>query len=216
MASNLSFGSGVSVIVLFTGSPDHVSTLSGPGTRPVSGQLYETTGGGAGHHVPVSCCLSAAGIRFSVIRCPLGDWAFLTVGLPGDKARTPTGLSRSTHTRYDRGGCLLYPGDGGAHPADRKSPAAACRFPAASPYTPLPHPISGALITRHQRGFTQFTRPVFPLPVAPGWNRSPWAFPRASHPAVTGDACRGGDRPLSTSLKLRLGHRPNPSLHVHW
>ena len=33
-ASSLSFGSGISVIFLFTGSPDRVSTLSGPGTRP--------------------------------------------------------------------------------------------------------------------------------------------------------------------------------------
>ena len=32
-ASNLSFGSGVSIIFLFTGSPDRVSTLSGPGTQ---------------------------------------------------------------------------------------------------------------------------------------------------------------------------------------
>jgi hypothetical protein len=34
VASSLSFGSGISVIFLFTGSPDRVSTLSGPGTRP--------------------------------------------------------------------------------------------------------------------------------------------------------------------------------------
>ena len=33
-ASSLSFGSGVIVIFLFTGSPDRVSTLSRPGTRP--------------------------------------------------------------------------------------------------------------------------------------------------------------------------------------
>ena len=32
--------------------------------------------------VPVSCCLSAAGVGFMVILCPLGSWAFLTVGLP--------------------------------------------------------------------------------------------------------------------------------------
>jgi hypothetical protein len=30
--------------------------------------------------VPVSCRLSAAGIRFWVIRCPLGNRAFLAVG----------------------------------------------------------------------------------------------------------------------------------------
>lgn len=54
----------------------------------------------------------------------------------------------------------------------------------------------GLGMTRCQRRFTQFTRPVFPLPVAPRWNRSPWAFPRASDPAVTSDARRGGDRPF--------------------
>ena len=65
----------------------------------------------------------------------------------------------------------------------------------------------GPWITRCQRRFTQFTRPVFPLPVAPGWNRSPWAFLRASDPAVTSDARRGGDRPLSTGPELRCRHQ---------
>src|SRR5664280_1244750 len=58
--------------------------------------------------------------------------------------RTLTGLPRSTHTRCGRGGCLLYPGDGGAHPIDHKSSTGACRFPAASPYTPLKQPINEA------------------------------------------------------------------------
>jgi hypothetical protein len=34
------------------------------------------------HGVPVSCCLSATGIRFSGHPVPPGSWAFLTVGLP--------------------------------------------------------------------------------------------------------------------------------------
>jgi hypothetical protein len=29
----------------------------------------------------------------------------------------PDGVSMSTHARYDRGGCLLCPEDGDAHPA---------------------------------------------------------------------------------------------------
>ena len=58
-------------------------------------------------------------------------------------------------------------------------------------------------LTKHQRGFKQFTRPIFASPVAPGWNGSPWAFPRASHPALAGDARRGGDRPSSTDPKQR-------------
>jgi hypothetical protein len=45
-----------------------------------AGQL--ALAGGAHHHLPVSRCVSATGIRFSVIRFPPGDWAFLTVGLP--------------------------------------------------------------------------------------------------------------------------------------
>src|SRR5680860_807843 len=56
------------------------------------------------------------------------------------RARTLTGLPRSTRTSHDRGGCLLYPGGGGAHPADKKSPTGACRSSTTSPYTPLKQP----------------------------------------------------------------------------
>jgi hypothetical protein len=37
---------------------------------------------GVDHVVPVSCCLSATGVRFWAILRPLGSWAFLAVGLP--------------------------------------------------------------------------------------------------------------------------------------
>jgi hypothetical protein len=105
---------------------------------PVSGQLCGTTGGGASHRVPVSCCLSAAGIRFLVILCPLGDWASLTVGLPARSctSRTPTGLSRFARMRSGRGGCPLYPRDCGTHTAGTMSPTAARRLPTAGPYRP--------------------------------------------------------------------------------
>jgi hypothetical protein len=43
--------------------------------------------------VPVSCCLSTTGIRFSVIRFPPRDWAFLAVGLPAEQHRTSTGVT---------------------------------------------------------------------------------------------------------------------------
>jgi len=123
-----------------------VSTLSGPGTRPVSGQLPETAGEGADHAVPVSCRLSAA--RHSLLGPsatrpgigPSSRSAYRTL----THARTLTGLPRSTRTNYDRGGCLLYPGGGGAHPADKKSSTGACRSSTASPYTPLEQPISEA------------------------------------------------------------------------
>ena len=146
----------------------------------------------AGHRSPVSCCLSATGIRFPGRPTPLEDWATLASGLPAtspcpDPNRVPTFHS----ARNDRGGCLLYPEGGGALPADKKSPAGACRFTAASPYAPPYIHRARLTITRHQRRFTRFTRPVCPLPVTPRWNRGPSAFPRASHPAVTSSARRG-------------------------
>ena len=85
--------------------------------------------------VPVSCRLSATGVRFLAILCPLGSWASLTVGLPAPvpRHRTPTGLSRFARMRYGRGGCPLYPGDCGALTAGTRSPAATRRLSTASP-----------------------------------------------------------------------------------
>jgi hypothetical protein len=112
VASNLPLGSGVLVIVCLTGSPDRVSALPGPGTSPVSGQLSRTASEGASPLAPVSCCLSATGIRFSVTLFPPGNWAFLTVGLPGTTC--VPGPRRSFHVSHLRDttgvGALSTPG----------------------------------------------------------------------------------------------------------
>ena len=91
------------------------------------------------------------------------------VGLPhGQPTRracvwTPTGLSRSARDSYDRGGCPLYPGGGGALPPGQVRPGGTRRLTATGPYLPLEHPIEReSFMTKRQRGFTQFTRPVFP------------------------------------------------------
>ena len=136
------------------------------------------------------------GHRRSRLRSSISRWgvgpSLRSADRPPHRDRTPSGFPRSTRARFDRGGCLLYPGDGGAHPIDKKSPTGTCRFSAASPCTPLQQSIlRGSRITRHQRRFTQFTRPVCPLPVTPGWSGGPSAFPRAPHPAVTSDARQG-------------------------
>ena len=80
---------------------------------PISGQLSRTDGGGAVHHVPCSCCLSAAGIH----PVPAGRSAFFTVSPPPCRAGPRRGFPRSAHLSSDRGGRLLYPGDGGVLPA---------------------------------------------------------------------------------------------------
>lgn len=89
------------------------------------------------------------------------------------RVRTLTGLPRSPRARYDRGGCLLYPEDGGALPTEkvpRPAPAASQR-PVPTPHDHIP--AAELRFTRHQRRFTRFTRPVCPSPVAPGWNGGP-------------------------------------------
>jgi hypothetical protein len=173
MVSNLPFGSSVIVIVCLTGSPDPRQHPFGTRHQPVSGQLSRTASGRASHHVPVSCCLSAAGVRFPGHPVPARE-----LGLPYGRLtgttwyRTRTGLPRSAPARSGRGGCPLYPGDGGALPAGcraRPSPAASQR-PVPAPRCRIPP--AGLRFTRHQRGFTRFTRPACPSPVAARMGRA--------------------------------------------
>jgi hypothetical protein len=81
-ASNLSVGSGV-IVIFSCWAHLTASALFRAGPRgPVSGRLSMTTSLRAGPAPMVSRCLSATGIRFSVIRFPPRDSALLTVGLP--------------------------------------------------------------------------------------------------------------------------------------
>jgi hypothetical protein len=166
----------------------------------------------------VSCRLSATGIRFSVIRFPPGSWALLTVGLPA-KRRTPTGY-RVPHARAATGvGALYTPRTAVLIPADR-----GCRPAPAASQRPVPapgvRPIGlGSRITRHQRGFKQFTRPGLPQACGrPDGTSSPWADASGFVPRrpKADNARQGGDRPSSTNLELPLNSHPsisNPILH---
>jgi hypothetical protein len=169
--------------------------------RPVSGQLSGTTGGGASHLVPVSCCLSGAGIRFSVIRFPLGNWAFLCGRLTGQWP-DPDGVT-TFHTHELRPG-WVPPLPRGRRCSPGSSRLLGRRLPLHSGQSLHPattsHP-TRYRFTRHQRGFKQFTRPVFPSPVAPRWNGSPWALPRASNPTGSSPA---------THVGVGTGHEHGP------
>ena len=165
----------------------------------------------AGHRVPVSRCLSAAGVRFLVILCPLGSWAFLAVGLPARvaKGRTPTGLSRFARMRCDRVGCPLCPGDCGARHgwhrfSSRRMPLHNGRVPKPRNHDPPPR----LDVTRRHRGFTVVHPSGLPLACDPRVERRSLGFsPRASHPAVAGGACRGGDRHVGHLPGLRHRHQ---------
>src|SRR5437763_12188690 len=90
----------------------HVSTLASPSIRSYPASYAEDTDRGIGYRLQVSCCLSAAGVRFLDHLVPTGE-----LGLPHGRltehqmvfAPQP-GLPRSARVSCDRGGCPLCPG----------------------------------------------------------------------------------------------------------
>ena len=105
----------------------------------------------------------------------------------GPKAGPRRGY-RVPHTRAATGLDALYtPGTTVLTRTDRPDRTASAAFSAARPYTQLQRSTSaGFCFTRHQRGFKQFIRPVFPSPAAPGWNGRRFGFPPSFEPRRPG------------------------------
>ena len=157
---------------------------------------------------PVSRCLSATGIGFLGILCPPGNSAFLAVGLPRHIGGDTDGVS-TFHTSETRPGwvpSLLR--DGGARTAGLSSPAAACRFSAASPVPRSRVPSPGLPMSKHSRIHLRSPVRSSPRVWPPDGAGTLGLLPQASDPAVTSDARRGGDRPSSTDPELHNRHRP--------
>jgi hypothetical protein len=157
-----------------------------------------------------------AGVRFEVILCPLGDGPSLRSAYqaPG---LDPNGVATFDTDQMRPGRVLPLPRGGGVLPTDTSPSVGACRFAAASPAPRWNIPSVGALNDEAYGSSLLFTLSVFPSPVTPGRDGGPWAFPRASHPAVTRDARRGGDGPLDTGPELHLRQQPRSSFRcVHW
>ena len=168
--SNLSSGSHTSPSSP-SGSPDSCQHPFGSGTSPYPAGYPPTRRWRPTPASAVSRRLSAH--RHSLLGHPspaeeLGLPCGRLTGHTLRGVRTSTGLSRSTRARHDRGGCPLYPEDGGAHPTGNASPAGTRRFPAASPCTPpaTSHPV-GLPLTRHHRGFTGVHPSGLPLRLWP-------------------------------------------------
>ena len=111
---------------------------------------------GAGHNVPVSWCLSAAGIGLLVVLCPLGTWAFLAVGLPVlVTGPDPNGVA-TFRTHEMRSGWVPSLPRGQRCPHGRPL-VFGRRLPHRNGKVPGPQSCShrlGLEITRHHRGFT--------------------------------------------------------------
>lgn len=193
----------------------HVSALSSPGTSLYPASYADATSGRSWHNGPGF--LSPFGHRHSLVgssfaRCR--SWAFLTVGLP---ARRPD-LNGVVMLRMSK----LRPGR--TPPLPRGRWCAPGRRLLSGRHLPLycgqslrPRwnlPSAGGTFTRHQRRFTPFAPHPGGLTAAGAGRNLPTGlllacnprmergslglFPDASHPAVTRDARRGGDRPPRT------------------
>ena len=200
-ASNLSVGAGVIVIVF---SLAHLTAsarfrVRAPG--PVSGRLSKTT---AWRRRP--SCLgfpSRFRHRHSLLGHPVpaGELALLAVGLPDETFRPDPDGVPVFRTRELRSGWVpSLPR--GRRCSSRPSSLLDRRLPLFGGQSLHPAPTShrtGLRLTRHQRGFKQFTRPTVPLACGrPDGTGRPWAFPRASHPA---------DQEPTTHAEVGTGHR---------
>ena len=149
---------------VFAGSPDPRQHPLGSSKRSYPASYTRTTDGGASiirSRFPAAFRPPAFASR--VVLRPPRNSAFLTVGLP------------DAHARLDHDGVVTFhmskirPGWVSSVPRGRwcapglaspRAAPAASQWPA--PTFPLLHPIGGSAMTRHQRGFMFFTRPVFP------------------------------------------------------
>jgi hypothetical protein len=173
-----------------------------------------TAGGGSGHLSSLSCCLSAAAVRFLAVlsrhRFPLPlrsayRWLVSSTG--------PDGVSmfRTAEIR-PVSGASCTPGPWCSH-GRRGNFGHHCRISAAGPVLRCCLPPVGVLADEACRDSRHSPFPVFPLPVTDGWSVGPWASSRASHPAVTSDACQERGRALSTRPELTVEH-VRPSISV--
>ena len=160
-----------------------VSTLSGPGSCPYPASYTRRPAEGRSL-ASISCRLSATGIRFpghptlaGRLGLPCGR---LTghITVPGFPIGVPT-----FHTHEMRPG-WVPPVSRGRRCSFGRQKIPGRRLPLLNgqPLYPAWTHRRGSRITRHQRRFTRFTRPVCPLPVTPGWYRGPSAFPQSFAP----------------------------------
>ncbi len=200
--------------------------------------MRQPSGGGAGScgcRFPVAFRLSA--LASWVILRPLGNCAFLTVGLPTESTAGPQRGCHVAHEQDSTGqGAPFYPGDGGALPTGDYSPAGTRRFPAASPYGPADTShrrgspsrgiIRGSLsFTHHPKtagcrpgaGKRAHFPPVFSWPAAPGWNGNRFGFdPGLRTPQSPAEHAEAETRPLRTgpsTTPMASAKPPNGASH---
>lgn len=204
-------------IMVVAGSPDPRQHPFGSGQRPLSGRLC----GAQLAEEP------ASRRRFPVaFRRP----AFASrIILRPPRVRPSSRSAHQTRSRLDLDGVVTFrtrqirPGRVPSVPRGRwcapARPGSPGRHPPPHSDRPLPPAETShrarVLMTRRQRGFTQFTRPAFPSLWPPDGTAALGPLPRAPHPTVTRDARRGGDSPLRTGPDATSPASAEPPLDEH-
>ena len=154
--------------------------------------------------------LSAAGIRFSVIRFPPRD-RLSSRSAHRPKRAGPRRGYRVPHARAATGVGAPYTPRTVVLTRPGRLPDRHPPLPSGSPSTPPQHPtMRGSASRGINRGSSTFTRPVFPSPTPPGWNRRRFGVPpELRTPPLPAAHVRGGDRPSSTDLELPLNSHPS-------
>ena len=184
--SNFPFGSNVSHPYTSQIHPAHVCPLSGPGTRPGIQPVIrddQQRNRPSVSRFPVA--FRRTGIRLLSHPAPAEELS-VPHGRPTNRRDQRPDLNgvSTFPTRETRSGWMpSLPRGGGVLPAGNQSSARHPLLPNSQPYTPITiiHPWRLA-VTRHQRRFTRFTRPIFLSPVPSEMKRRASGFPLSFAP----------------------------------
>lgn len=205
----MSFGSGSSIIVVLTGSPDPRQHPFGSGQLPVSGQFCEATGGG-----PASCLgfLSPFGHRHSLPRSSDPRWETGPSLRSAYRPRDVAGSHRGSHVSHARdatgvGASCISERRCSTRPTGNPRPTpAASQRPALCPaWNP------SARLTRNETSTEVYAIHPSGLPLArdPRMEQGSFGFPpELRTPPLPATHAEGGARPSSTGLRLRIRHLP--------
>jgi hypothetical protein len=184
VVSNLPFGSGVVVIVVSTGPPDHVSTLSGPGTSPYPASYARRPAEVPAKmpRFPVAFRLPAFASWSSIARWGTGP-PLRSAYRPPSPGPDPNGVV-TLHTHEIRPGWVPSLPRGLRCPYGQTG-VSSRRTPLRSGQSLNPEPSirqPGLRVTRHHRGFTAVHPSGLPLACNPADGARALGFPPSFTP----------------------------------
>ena len=125
------------------------------------------------------------------------------------KGPDPDGVTTFRTHEPRPGRASLIPRGRWCSPGQAQSPAGTRRFAAASPCTPLQHPIHGAGVDEASTEIHAIHPSGLPLACDPRMERAPSGFPPSSEPHHHWRRPSGQGQAMSTSLELCARHQPN-------